>query len=75
MADSIGLLVIARIFPRVFRWSFNATSQTLLLRIFPKEKQEQLLECNNDGTLLAPVIGPILGGYICDEYSWECMYF
>ena len=25
-------------------------------------------------TLIAPVIGPILGGYICDEYSWEWVF-
>lgn len=74
MADSIGLLVIARIFQGFSGGPLMPLSQTLLLRIFPKEKAGAAVGMWSMTTLIAPVIGPILGGYICDEYSWEWVF-
>jgi DHA2 family multidrug resistance protein len=52
-----------------------ALSQTLLLRIFPKEKAMQATGLWAMTTLLAPVVGPVLGGWICDNWSWPWVYF
>jgi MFS family permease len=44
-------------------------SQTLLLRIFPKEKAAAAIALWAMTTLVAPVIGPFLGGWLCDNYA------
>jgi DHA2 family multidrug resistance protein len=74
MSNSIELLVIARIFQGFSGGPLMPLSQTLLLRIFPKEKAGAAVGMWSMTTLIAPVIGPILGGYLCDEYSWEWVF-
>src|ERR1700693_6089767 len=51
-----------------------ALSQTLLLRIFPKEQSMQAMGLWAMTTLLAPVVGPVLGGWLCDNYSWSWVF-
>jgi DHA2 family multidrug resistance protein len=74
LSNSLGLLVIARIFQGFSGGPLMPLSQTLLLRIFPKEKAGVAIGMWSMTTLIAPVIGPILGGYICDEYSWPWVF-
>ena len=50
-------------------------SQTLLLRIFPKEKANAAMALWAMTTLIAPVLGPILGGWICDNWGWPVIFF
>jgi len=50
-------------------------SQTLLLRIFPPEKAPAAIGLWAMTTLVAPVVGPILGGYLCNEYSWPWIFY
>ena len=50
-------------------------SQMLLLRIFPKEKAPAAMALWAMTTLVAPVMGPILGGWLCDTYSWPVIFF
>jgi len=50
--------------------SLDALSQTLLLKIFPKRQSMQAMGLWAMTTLLAPVVGPVLGGWLCDQYSW-----
>lgn len=50
-------------------------SQTLLLRIFPKTQANTALGLSAVTTLVAPVLGPILGGYLCDNFSWPWIFF
>ena len=52
-----------------------ALSQTLLLRIFPKKQSMQAMGLWAMTTLLAPVVGPVLGGWLCDNYSWPWVFF
>ncbi len=50
-------------------------SQTLLMRIFPKEKAAAAMALWAMTTLVAPVLGPILGGWLCDQYAWPVIFF
>ena len=50
-------------------------SQTLLLRIFPKEKANAAMALWAMTTLTAPVLGPILGGWLCDNWGWPVIFF
>jgi MFS transporter, DHA2 family, multidrug resistance protein len=49
-------------------------SQALLLLIFPPQKRALALAIWSITTLVAPIVGPILGGYISDNYSWPWIF-
>jgi len=49
-------------------------SQTLLIRIFPREKVGAAIGMWSMTTLVAPVVGPILGGWLCDNVSWGWVF-
>ena len=49
-------------------------SQAILLNIFPPERRARALGIWTITTLIAPVIGPILGGWISDNYSWPWIF-
>ena len=50
-------------------------SQALLLMLFPPERKGTALAIWSMTTLVAPICGPILGGYISDNYSWPWIFF
>jgi DHA2 family multidrug resistance protein len=74
LSGSIGTLVIARVFQGLCGGPLMPLSQTLLMRIFPKEKSAAAIGLWSMTTLIAPVIGPILGGYLCDDFSWSWVF-
>jgi len=75
LSTSLGVLIFARICQGFAGGPLMPLSQTLLLRIFPKEKATIALTLWSMTTLVAPVVGPILGGYLCDNYSWPWIFF
>src|SRR5215467_4692821 len=74
-SGSLGMLVLGRILQGLSGGSLMPLSQTLLLRIFPKEKAPAAMALWAMTTLVAPVLGPILGGWLCDEYAWPVIFF
>src|SRR6185437_5306132 len=49
-------------------------SQALLIAIFPSHKRGTALGIWSMTTLVAPVMGPIMGGYISDNYHWGWIF-
>jgi len=74
MSSSFTMLVIGRILQGVAGGPLIPLSQTLLLRIFPKEKAAAATALWAMTTLVAPILGPILGGWLCDSYSWPLIF-
>lgn len=74
MSTSFGMLVGMRVLQGLSGGPLMALSQTLLLQIFPKEKAMQATGLWAMTTLLAPVVGPVLGGWLCDNYSWSWVF-
>ena len=74
LSTSIGMLVVARILQGLCGGPLMPLSQTLMMRIFPKQKVAIPIGLWSMTTLVAPVVGPILGGYLCDEYSWSWVF-
>jgi DHA2 family multidrug resistance protein len=73
-SSSFTMLVIGRILQGVAGGPLIPLSQTLLLRIFPKEKAAAATALWAMTTLVAPILGPILGGWLCDSYSWPLIF-
>ena len=75
LAPSLSLLVACRVFQGLSGGPLMPLSQTLLLKIFPKEKAPAAIGLWSMTTLVAPILGPILGGKLCDELSWPYIFF
>lgn len=74
MSTSLGMLVFGRIVQGLCGGPLMPLSQTLLLRIFPKDKAPAATALWAMTTLTAPILGPILGGWLCDNYSWPVIF-
>ena len=68
------MIVFGRIMQGLTGGLLMPLSQTLLLKIFPKEKANAAMGIWAMTTLTAPVLGPILGGSICDTWGWPFIF-
>lgn len=75
LSTSLEMLVICRIGQGLFGGPIMPLSQTLLMRIFPPEKQSQAMGMWAMTTVVGPILGPILGGSISDNLSWHWIFF
>ncbi|MBY0281367.1 MAG: DHA2 family efflux MFS transporter permease subunit [Alphaproteobacteria bacterium] len=74
-ADSLNVLVFYRLFQGLFGASFVPLSQSILLDIYPKEKHGYALALWGMGIMVGPIMGPVVGGYLTDMYSWRWVFF
>ena len=75
LSTSLAMLVVARVVQGLAGGPILPLSQTLLLTIFPKEKATAATALWAMTTLVAPIVGPMLGGYICDNATWHWIFF
>jgi MFS transporter, DHA2 family, multidrug resistance protein len=75
MSSSFAMLVVARVGQGLFAGPIMPLSQTLLLRIFGRKKSGNAMGIWSVTTVIAPVLGPILGGIISDNYNWSWIFF
>jgi MFS transporter, DHA2 family, multidrug resistance protein len=74
MAWSLSSLVIFRVLQGGVSGPMIPGSQALLISIFPPERRGTALAIWAITTLVAPVLGPIVGGYISDNYYWSWIF-
>src|SRR6476659_5479039 len=75
IANSMGLLVVARALQGFVCGPMYPVTQALLISIYPPHKRGQAIALLAMVTVVAPIAGPILGGWITDNYSWEWIFF
>jgi DHA2 family multidrug resistance protein len=75
MAPTLGLLVVFRILQGIGGGALQPVSQAILVESFPREKQGMAMAVYGMGVVVAPVIGPTLGGWITDNFSWGWIFF
>jgi len=75
IAQSMGMLVVARALQGFVAGPMYPLTQSLLVSIYPREKRGMALALLAMVTVVAPIAGPILGGYITDNYSWPWIFF
>jgi DHA2 family multidrug resistance protein len=75
LASSMGFLVAARALQGFVAGPMYPITQALLISIYPAHKRGQAIALLAMVTVVAPIAGPILGGWITDNYSWEWIFF
>jgi DHA2 family multidrug resistance protein len=75
LAPNIESLIAFRVMQGLVAGPLIPLSQSLLLSSYPKEKAGTALAMWAMTTLVAPVAGPLLGGWITDNYSWPWIFY
>jgi len=75
IAGSLGFIIASRVLQGVAGGGLQPSSQAVLLDAFPQEKQGAAMTVFGMAALLAPVVGPTLGGYITDNYGWRWIFY
>ena len=74
-AVNLPMLIVARILQGAGGGALQPIAQAVLIESFPKEKQGQAIGVYGIGVVVAPIIGPVLGGWITDNYSWRWVFY
>ena len=74
LAHNLGFLIVARIIQGLGGGALQPIAQAILLESFPKEKRGQAMAVYALGVVVAPIIGPTVGGWITDNYSWRWIF-
>lgn len=75
LAVSLPMLLVMRIIQGAGGGALQPISQAILIESFPKEQQGRAMGLYGLGVVVAPVIGPVLGGWITDNYSWRWIFY
>ncbi|MCB2019705.1 MAG: DHA2 family efflux MFS transporter permease subunit [Burkholderiaceae bacterium] len=75
LAPSIEMLILFRVIQGAVAGPMIPLSQTLLLQSYPKAKAGMALAVWSMTVLVAPVMGPLMGGWITDNISWPWIFY
>ena len=75
MATSLGQLILFRVLQGLAGGGLQPSSQGVLLDAFPPERQGMAMTLFGLAALIAPVVGPTLGGWITDDYTWRWVFW
>ncbi len=75
LAPSLELLIVFRVVQGMVAGPMIPLSQTLLLSSYPKARAGSALAIWSITTLVAPVVGPLLGGWITDTLAWPWIFY
>jgi DHA2 family multidrug resistance protein len=74
LAPSLPWLIFFRVMQGVGGGALQPTSQAILIETFPHQKRGAAMAFYGMGVVLAPIVGPVLGGWITDNYSWHWIF-
>ena len=75
LATSLPWLIFFRVLQGLTGGGLQPLAQAILLETFPEKKHGQAMAAFGVGILLAPILGPTLGGWITDNYSWRWIFY
>lgn len=74
-ATSLNALIFFRVMQGLSGGGLQPLAQAILLETFPKHKHGQAMAAFGIGILFAPILGPTLGGWLTDNYSWRWIFY
>src|SRR5262245_12258298 len=75
LAPTLGLLILFRIIQGATGGALQPLSQAVLLEAFPPQDRGKAMGFWALGIVVAPIMGPVLGGWLTDNYSWRWVFY
>jgi len=75
LSTSLGMLLISRVVQGAMGGGLQPMAQAILADSFPPEKRGQGFGVFALATIVAPIVGPLLGGWITDSFSWRWIFY
>ena len=75
MATSLNWLIFFRVLQGLSGGGLQPLSQSVLLETFPPKKHGTAMAAYGLGIIIAPILGPTLGGWITDNYTWRWIFY
>ena len=75
MAKNIEFMIFARILQGFGGGGILPISQAIIIESFTKEQRGAAMSVFGMGVILAPIIGPVLGGWITDNWTWPWIFY
>lgn len=75
LSPTLGMLVACRLGQGICGGPIMPMTQTMLMRIYPPDQRARAMGLWAMTTLVGPALGPILGGWISDNWSWHWIFF
>ena len=75
IAPTLPLLILFRVIQGACGGSLQPLSQAILLEAFPPQERGKAMGFWGLGIVVAPVLGPVLGGWLTDSYSWRWVFY
>ena len=75
LAPSLNMLIVFRILQGLGGGGMPTSEQAILADTFPPERRAQAFALYGIAVIVAPTVGPTLGGWITDNYSWHWIFF
>jgi DHA2 family multidrug resistance protein len=74
-AQSLGQIVLFRILQGLFGAAMGPLSQAVMLDTFPAAQRGPAMAIWGVGVMVAPIVGPVLGGWLTDDFSWRWVFY
>src|SRR5260370_31780313 len=75
IAPSLGIMLLARVLQGIAGGGLAPAEQAILVDTFPPHKRAMAFALYTVAIVTAPAIGPVLGGWITDNYNWRWVFF
>ena len=75
ISSNLGQLVVFRVLQGFFGGGLQPNQQSIILDTFPASQRGRAFSLTAIATVVAPVLGPTIGGWITDNFSWRWVFF
>ena len=75
LAPNLPFLILCRVIQGACGGGLQPLSQAILMESFPPEKRGQAMAFWALGIVVAPMLGPVAGGWLTDNYSWRWVFY
>src|ERR1700685_1597920 len=75
MSQSLTQIVLFRVLQGAFGAALVPLSQSVLLNIYPPERQGSAMALWGVAVMAGPVLGPVLGGWLTEDYTWRYVFY